>query len=67
MGRRRHRLLQNLLHRRLQQPRLAPAPGTIVQPVQPVQRKAPDPAVHGEARDPQLLGDALLGETLRAQ
>ena len=40
---------------------LAPAPGTIVQPVQPVQRKAPDPAVHREARDPQLPGDALLG------
>src|SRR5690242_20717653 len=67
MGRRRHRLLHHLLHRRLRQPRLAPAPGTIAQPVQPVQRKAPDPPVHGETRDPQLLGDALLGQTLRAQ
>ena len=29
MGRRRHRLLHHLLHRRLRQPRLAPAPGTV--------------------------------------
>jgi hypothetical protein len=67
MGRRRHRLLHHLLHRRLRQPRLAPAPGTIAQPVQPVQRKPPDPAVHRDAGDPQLLGDALLGQTLRTQ
>ena len=49
VGRRRHRLLHDLLHRLPRQPRLAPAPGAIGQPVQPVQRKAPDPAVHGDA------------------
>ena len=32
-----------------------------------LQRKAPDPAVHRDAGDPQLLGDALLGQTLRTQ
>ena len=67
MGRRRHRLLHHLLHRWLRQPRLAPAPGTIGQSVQPVQRKTPDPAVHRHARDPQLLGDVLLGQPLRTQ
>ena len=41
MGRRRHRLLQHLLHRGLRQPRLAPAPGTIAQPLQPAQPKRP--------------------------
>src|SRR5580692_6608957 len=59
-------LLQHLLHRGLRQPRLAPAPGTIAQPLQPAQRKAPDPAVHAKPCDPQLLGDALLGQTLHA-
>ena len=67
IGRRRHRLVEHLLHRRHRQPRLAAASRTITQPFQPAARKAPHPPVHRKPRDAQLLGDALLRHTLRAQ
>src|SRR5262245_21970881 len=67
MRRWRHRLIEHLLDRGRRQPRLAPAPGPIAQPGQPAQRKAPHPAVHRKPRYPHLLGDALLGQTLRTQ
>src|SRR5882724_9928339 len=67
MGRRRYRLLDDLLGRPLRQPRPAPAPRSIAQSCQPVPRKTPDPAVDLQARYAHPFGDLLLPQPLRAQ